>query len=662
MVMRPKKSFGKDTPSGHWEMMGLPVEFDWGMFPKDPPSFPAALLEAFIEDANLPGVLGNRHASGTVIIEELGLEHIDSGKPIVYTSADSVFQIAAHETHFGLDRLYEICLIARKLVDDYNVGRVIARPFVGEKPGEFQRTGNRRDYATPPHEPTLLDIYKEQGKNVISIGKISDIFAGSGITRSVKAHGNDALIDAWLQEIDSPTEDAIIFANFVDFDTLYGHRRDVPGYAAALEAFDKRLPELNSRLRADDVVVLSADHGCDPTWPGSDHTREFIPVLAFGDSVTPGSIGRRDSFADIGQSLAAHLGLTPLSVGKSFLRVRWEKEPDMTQTNVMELGKRRANDDDAFVRNPGLPLNLDWVDEIRVNRSAVDRRIATLAGRRTVKKDWQAAWLLKAISLMDLTTLAGDDTDGRVRRLCAKALQPVRQDLLEALGADNLNLTVGAVCVYHAFIETAIDALRGSSVGVAAVSTAFPAGHAPFETRLAEIEASVAAGATEIDIVISRRHVLTANWRALYDEVKAFREACGPAHLKSIIATGELGSISKVGKAAMVSMMAGADFVKTSTGMEAVNATLPVSLVMMRAIRDYYQRTGNKVGFKPAGGISAAKTALQYLILLKEELGDEWLTPHLFRFGASRLLGDIERQLEHHATGRYSAANRHPMG
>ncbi|MEX0645195.1 MAG: deoxyribose-phosphate aldolase [Parvularculaceae bacterium] len=334
-------------------------------------------------------------------------------------------------------------------------------------------------------------------------------------------------------------------------------------------------------------------------------------------------------------------------------------------TNVMELGPRRSARSatpDQEGRNPGIPFERDWVDDIRVNLSAAERRVETLAGRRTVKKDWQAAWLLKAITCMDLTTLAGDDTEGRVRRLCAKALQPVRHDLLNALGAQGLPITVGAVCVYHAFVKTCVEALKASPVAIAAVSTGFPAGHSPFETRLKEIEASVADGATEIDIVVSRRHVLGANWRALYDEVKAFRETCGPAHLKAIIATGELGSISKVGKASMICMMAGADFVKTSTGMESVNATLPVSLIMMRSIRDYHRRTGFKVGFKPAGGISQAKTALQYLILLKEELGDDWLTPKLFRFGASRLLGDVERQLEHHATGRYSAANRHPMG
>ena len=264
-------------------------------------------------------MLGNRHASGTVIIEELGAEHIATGKPIVYTSADSVFQIAAHETHFGLDRLYDACAVARRLVDAYNVGRVIARPFVGERAGEFKRTGNRRDLATPPHAPTLLDRHVAAGGQVVSIGKISDIFAGQGISRSIKADGNDALFDALMDQVASSPDNAILFANFVDFDTLYGHRRDVAGYAAALEAFDKRLPELTGALREDDVVVLSADHGCDPTWPGTDHTREHVPILAFGPSVVPGSVGKRATFADIGQSLAGHLGLDPLPVGRSFL-------------------------------------------------------------------------------------------------------------------------------------------------------------------------------------------------------------------------------------------------------------------------------------------------------------------------------------------------------
>jgi len=332
-------------------------------------------------------------------------------------------------------------------------------------------------------------------------------------------------------------------------------------------------------------------------------------------------------------------------------------------SNVTELNERAAAPQPAHpARVAGTDLNLDWVEAVRVNRSAAERRIATLAGRRTVKKEWQAAWLLKAIACMDLTTLSGDDTHGRVQRLCAKAAHPVRRDLLKALEAEDLGLTTGAVCVYHAYVETAVRALEGTGVPVAAVSTGFPAGLSPFETRLAEIKASVAAGAEEIDIVITRAHVLTGDWRALYEEVRAFREACGPAHLKAIIATGELGSIGKVGKAALACMMAGADFVKTSTGMEAVNATLPVSLVMMRMIREFYEQTGQMVGFKPAGGIGDAKTALQYLVLVKEELGPAWLTPALFRFGASRLLGDIERQLEHHVTGRYSAANRHPMG
>jgi deoxyribose-phosphate aldolase len=313
------------------------------------------------------------------------------------------------------------------------------------------------------------------------------------------------------------------------------------------------------------------------------------------------------------------------------------------------------------LRNPGTPLELDWVREVRVNTSAVERRAATLPKRRTVKKDWQAAWYLRAITCIDLTTLQGDDTPGRVRRLCAKARQPVRQDVLEALGAADLGIRVAAVCVYHAMIETAREALAGSGIPVAAVSAGFPAGLNPFPQRLAEIRESVAAGAEEIDIVISRAHVLTGDWQALYDEVRAFREACGPAHLKAILATGELSTLRNVARASRVAMMAGADFIKTSTGKEKANATLPVSLVMVRAIRDYRERTGHCVGFKPAGGISTARQANDWLALMKEELGNEWLSSDLFRIGASSLLGDIERQLEHHATGRYSASFRHPM-
>ncbi len=312
-------------------------------------------------------------------------------------------------------------------------------------------------------------------------------------------------------------------------------------------------------------------------------------------------------------------------------------------------------------RNPGTPLDLEWVEEARVNRSAVERRAATLRARRTVKKEWQAAWLLRAVTLMDLTTLAGDDTPGRVRRLCAKARRPVRADLLEAMGAEQLPIRVAAVCVYHAYVATAVEALEGSGIPVAAVSTGFPAGLSPFEQRIGEIRASVTAGAEEIDIVITRAHVLTGNWRALYDEVRAMREACGDAHVKTILGTGELGPLSNVARAGRVCLMAGADFIKTSTGKESVNATLPVGLVMARAIRDYRERTGHLVGLKPAGGIRAAKDALDWLALVKEELGDRWLRPDLFRFGASALLTDIERQLEHFVTGRYSAAHRHPM-
>jgi deoxyribose-phosphate aldolase len=309
-----------------------------------------------------------------------------------------------------------------------------------------------------------------------------------------------------------------------------------------------------------------------------------------------------------------------------------------------------------------MPLELDLVEEVRVNRSAVERRTATLRGRRTVKKEWQAAWLLRAVTLMDLTTLSGDDTPGRVRRLCAKARQPVRADLLEAMGASQLPIRVGAVCVYHRFVSTAVEALDGSGIPVAAVSAGFPAGLSPLAQRLDEIRASVAAGAEEIDIVITRSHVLTEDWRALYEEVRAMRETCGDAHIKTILATGELGTLRNVARASVVCMMAGADFIKTSTGKEPVNATLPVGLVMARAIRDFRERTGHMVGLKPAGGIRTAKDALDWLVLIKEELGDRWLRPDLFRLGASSLLTDIERQLEHFVTGRYSAAYRHPTG
>lgn len=312
-------SKGKDTPSGHWEMMGLPVEMDWGYFPKTVPTFPAELTEAVIREGKLSGILGDCHASGTEIIERLGLEHIKTGKPICYTSADSVYQIAAHETHFGLERLYELCHIVRKLVDPYIIGRVIARPFVGERPGEFKRTGNRHDYATPPYRPTLLDINKGRGAEVIGIGKIPDIFARSGITQEVKADGNAKIFDSMIACTKAAPDNAIVFANFVDFDTLFGHRRDVAGYAGALEAFDTRIPELKAILQPDDLVIFSADHGCDPTWEGTDHTREHIPVLAFGPKIAPGPIGVRNSFADIGQSIAFHLGLDPLPYGTSFL-------------------------------------------------------------------------------------------------------------------------------------------------------------------------------------------------------------------------------------------------------------------------------------------------------------------------------------------------------
>jgi len=311
-------------------------------------------------------------------------------------------------------------------------------------------------------------------------------------------------------------------------------------------------------------------------------------------------------------------------------------------------------------RNQVIPLDLDWVASVQANTSAIERRAASLPGRRSVKKDYQAAWLCKAVSLIDLTTLSGDDSEGRVRRLCAKARQPVSQDILEKLGMEGL--TTAAVCVYHDMVETAVKALEGTNIPVAAVSTGFPAGLSPFHLRIQEIRESVAAGASEIDIVISRRHALTGNWQALYDEMVEMREACGNAHIKAILATGELGTLRNVARASLVCMMAGADFIKTSTGKEPVNATLPVTLTMIRAIRDYQTRTGIRVGYKPAGGISKAKDSLVYIAMIKDELGDRWLHPDLFRFGASSLLGDIERQLEHHVTGAYSAQWRHAIG
>jgi deoxyribose-phosphate aldolase len=305
-------------------------------------------------------------------------------------------------------------------------------------------------------------------------------------------------------------------------------------------------------------------------------------------------------------------------------------------------------------------LDLSWVRSVQANTSAIERRAKTLPGRRSVKKEYQAAWLLRAVQCIDLTTLSGDDTAERVRRLCAKARAPLRPDIAQALGIDGLH--TGAICVYHDMVETAVNALQGSGIPVAAVSTGFPAGLSPFHLRVAEIEESVKAGAAEIDIVISRRHVLAGDWQALYDEMRAFRAACGDAHVKAILATGELGTLRNVARASLVCMMAGADFIKTSTGKEPVNATLPVTLTMIRAIRDYRDRTGVKVGYKPAGGISKAKDSLVYLSMIKDELGDRWLQPDLFRFGASSLLGDIERQLEHHVTGGYSAGWRHAIG
>jgi deoxyribose-phosphate aldolase len=323
--------------------------------------------------------------------------------------------------------------------------------------------------------------------------------------------------------------------------------------------------------------------------------------------------------------------------------------------SIATLGER------PLLANSGIPLDLNWIHEVRVNTSAVERRVQTQVARRTVKKEWQAAWLLRAVSCMDLTTLSGDDTDERVRRLCAKARQPIQHELVKKLGIEQLGVKVAAVCVYHTFIETAVNALEGSGVHVAAVSTGFPAGLSPLAERVAEIRRSVEAGAHEIDVVITRGYVFGARWQALYDEIAAFKQACGAAHMKVILGTGDLLTLRNVARASVVAMMAGADFIKTSTGKEATNATLPGTLVMLRAIREYAQQTGMAVGFKAAGGIRTAKQSLDWLALVKEELGLSWLRSEMFRFGASGMLGDIERQLEHYATGRYSAEYRHPL-
>jgi deoxyribose-phosphate aldolase len=332
-----------------------------------------------------------------------------------------------------------------------------------------------------------------------------------------------------------------------------------------------------------------------------------------------------------------------------------EQHPLLNHFVAVELSGR------PLEPNRRIPLNLEWVEQIRVNTSAVERRANTIGTRRTVKKDWQAAWLIRAISCMDLTTLSGDDSAERVNRLCAKARHPLQQSLVEKLGIEELNLTTGAVCVYHAFVETAVKALEGTNIPVAAVSTGFPAGLSPLAERVQEIRRSIEAGAQEIDIVITRSHVFTGEWQALYDEVAAFKDACGPIHMKAILGTGDLLTLRNVARASVVAMMAGADFIKTSTGKEATNATIPVSLVMVRAIREYAEQAGMAVGFKPAGGIKTAKQALEWMYLMKDELGRPWLEPSLFRYGASSMLADIERQLEHFITGRYSAAYRHPI-
>jgi deoxyribose-phosphate aldolase len=350
-----------------------------------------------------------------------------------------------------------------------------------------------------------------------------------------------------------------------------------------------------------------------------------------------------------------------MNMNKNITKAQISQEDSKVISYPNLVGSEDLKENSGVTRNPGMDFKLDKISNIAINKSAVERRCSNYGTRRSIKKDKQAAWLLKAITLMDLTTLSGDDTDARVRRLCSKAKQPISNKLEKILGVESLNLSVAAVCVYHDMLASAKDALKPTEINLAAVSTGFPAGLSPLPLRLQEIEYSVDSGANEIDIVISRRHVLEGNWEDLYKEVKMFREKCGDAHMKTILATGELGNLSNIAKASQVCMMAGADFIKTSTGKEPTNATLPVSLVMVRMIRNFYNETGIRIGFKAAGGISDTKTALLYMTIIQEELGRRWLEPDLFRFGASSLLGDIERQLDHFSSGYYSASYRHPL-
>jgi deoxyribose-phosphate aldolase len=379
-----------------------------------------------------------------------------------------------------------------------------------------------------------------------------------------------------------------------------------------------------------------------------------IPTtISRNDDLMDGKIARRYGVGG-GEEVRSREGPLPLEAGKTPF--------DKTQGRpTLPLGAFAVISGRELQPNRGIPLRRDWIDEVRVNTSAVERRAQTLVNRRTVKKQWQVAWFLRAISCMDLTTLSGDDTDERVRRLCAKARQPIQHEIVKQLGIEELGIKVAAVCVYHTFVETAVRALEGSGIKVAAVSAGFPAGLSPLDERVAEIRRSVDAGAQEIDVVITRAHVFGGRWQALFDEIATFKAACGPAHMKVILGTGDLLTLRNVARSSVVAMMAGADFIKTSTGKEATNATLPVGLVMTRAIREYAHETGMAVGFKPAGGIRTAKQSLEWLALIKEELGESWLTAELFRFGASGMLADIERQLEFHATGRYSAEHRHPI-
>ena len=608
-------SEGKDTITGHWEMAGLELIPGFALFPEGPPSFPADLI-ASLEKQTGRKVMGNCAASGTRIIEQLGEDHLRSGSLIVYTSADSVLQIAAHEETVPIEELYAACRVARGLCNPLRVGRVIARPFVGT-PGDFTRTGNRKDFPFETDEPTVLQCLEREGVPVYSVGKIDDIFGQRGITESNHTPDNvssQQAVETFLQE----KERGFIFANFIDFDMLYGHRRDPKGYARALEQTDAWLGTFLPRLGDEDVLILTADHGNDPTFEGTDHTREYVPLTRL--SPPPG------------RSIARH---PERVLRRGPERGRVLRYPASAPGGVFPV---RANGGTAY--RPGL------VPDVRIDQVGVEARVKRLQSR-SIKKDAKVRALHTILSMIDLTTLEGQDTPGKVRQLCYKARH--LHDALPGLPH------VAAVCVYPSFVSVARRELEGSGIHVASVATAFPSGQTARDTKLEEVRHAVNDGADEVDMVISRGRFLAGDYAYVFDEIAAVKAACGPAHLKVILETGELGTLDQVRRASTLAMHAGGDFIKTSTGKIQPAATLPVTLVMLEAIRDFYRDTGRRIGMKPAGGISKAKLAVHYLVTLRETLGQAWLTPDLFRFGASSLANDVLMQLAKQDSGRYQS-------